>query len=113
MESRNILILPLPLLWYLSDFLFDWLGNQRVTSIIRPGNSELISEEMGGGFPAMFQDLSISRPMMMATLLLVRPLWHGSVVMPWWIRRFPQGIWGNGSICRTFYKIIFLEQLKI
>ena len=88
-KARNILIFTLPLLWYLYDDLFDWLGNQRVTSIIWPGNLKLIAEVMGGDLPAMFQDLSRSGPRMMEISLLVWPLWHGFVVMPWWSSRCP------------------------
>ena len=83
MEARNFLILPLPLLWYLSNFLFDWLGKQRVTPIIQPGNSELIAEVTGGDLSAIFQALSRAGPRMMDTPLFVRPLWHGVFVMPW------------------------------
>ena len=95
MEDRKTLIFPLSLLWYLSNFLFDRLGKQRVTPIIRPVNLELISEVMGGGFPAMLQALSRAGPRMMATPLLIRPLWHGFVVMPWWSRRCPKIVLEN------------------
>ena len=71
MEARNILIFPMPLLWYLSDFLFDRLGKQKVTPTIRPGNPELLAEVVGDGFPAMFQALIIEGPRMMAILLIV------------------------------------------
>ena len=95
MESRKILIFPLPLLWYLYNLLFDRLGKQRVTPIIRPGNSELIAEVMGGGFTAMFQALRRAGPRMMGTPLLVRPLWHGFVVISWWSRRCPRIVLEN------------------
>ena len=71
MEARKIFITPLPLLWYLSDFLIESLFNQRLTPIIRPGKSELVAEVMGSGFPAMFQSLSRAGPIIMATPLLV------------------------------------------
>ena len=45
------MILPLPLLWYVSDFFFERLEKQRVVPIIRPGESELEAEVMGGWFP--------------------------------------------------------------
>ena len=78
------------LLRYLSNFLFDRLGKQRMTPIIRPGKSEFLAEVMGGGFLAMFQALSSAGPSIMATPLLVQSLWQGFSVMPWWSRRCPQ-----------------------
>ena len=54
MESRKILIFPLPLVWYMSEFLFDRLVKQRLTPIIWLGDPELISEVVVGAFPAMF-----------------------------------------------------------
>ena len=74
MEARKIFILPLPLLCYLPDLLFYRLGKQRLAPIIRPGNSELISEVKGGGFPDIFQALSRAGHRMMATPLLIQPL---------------------------------------
>ena len=90
MEARKILIIPLPLLWHLSNFLLDRLGKKRVTSIIRTGKSKLVAEVMGDGFPAILQALSRSGPSIMTTPLLVRPLWQGFVVMLWWSRRCPR-----------------------
>ena len=58
-----------------------------MTPIIRPGNSELLAEVMGGGFPSMFQAFISVGPRMMATPLLVRPMWHVLFVMR---RRCPQ-----------------------
>ena len=95
MEDRKTLIFPLSLLWYLSNLLFDWLGKQRVTPIIRPGNSELIAEVMGGGLPAMLQALSRESTRIRETPLLVRPLWHGFVVIPWWSSKCPRIVLEN------------------
>ena len=46
MEERNIFIVPLTLLWYLSNF-FERLRKQRVTSIICLGKLELLADVMG------------------------------------------------------------------
>ena len=73
MDERNILIVLLPLLWYLSNFFVDRLGKHMVTPIIRPGKLELLADVMGGGFPAMFQALSSAGPIIMAMPLLTWP----------------------------------------
>ena len=77
------MILPLPLLWYVSDLLLERLEKQRVTLIIRPGNSELEAEVVGSGFPAICQALSSAGPSFVATPLLSQPLFKGFVSMPW------------------------------
>ena len=75
MEERNIFIFPFPLLWCLSNLFFDRLENQKVTLIICPWKSELLSEVVGGGFPALFQPLRSAGPSMVVTLLLTRTVW--------------------------------------
>ena len=97
------MIFPLPLLWYLSNLLFDRLGKQRVTPIIRPGNSELIAEVMGGGLPAMLQALSRESTRIRETPLLVRPLWHGLVVVTWCSRIFPRIVLENDPMSHVSY----------
>ena len=88
MESRNILILPLPLLWYLYDFLFDQVENQRATPIICPGKLDLLAEMIRGIFTAMFQALIRSGYRMMSTPLMSQPFWYFFFLMTFWNRRF-------------------------
>ena len=87
MDEKNILIVPLPLLWYLYHFLFHRLGKKRVTSIICPGKLGFLADVMGGGFPSMFQAFSRAGPRMMAMLLLTRPICIGLFTIPCWNRR--------------------------
>ena len=58
---------------------------------------------MGGDFPAMFQALSRSGPRMVATPLLVRPLWHGLVVVTWCSRIFPRIVLENDPMSHVSY----------
>ena len=60
----------LTFLWYVSDILLDWFRKKRVMPIIRPVESELLAEVIGGGFPAMFQALVRAGSRMMATPLM-------------------------------------------
>ena len=50
---------------------------------------------MGGGFYAIYQDQISSGPSIIATPLLVRPLWQGFVAMPWWSKRWPHIVLEN------------------
>ena len=53
---------------------FERLGKQRVTPIIRSGKSELKSDVMGGGFPAIYRAQISAGPRIIATPLLYQTL---------------------------------------
>ena len=72
------------------NILLDRFRKQRVTPIICPGKSEFLAEVMGGVFPDMLQYLIRAGPIMMATLMLVLPLWIVLFLMSWCNRRCPR-----------------------
>ena len=112
MEESKILINPLPLLGYLSKYVLDPLGKQRVIIIIRPGKLDLLSEVMGGGFPEILQALSSAGPRMMATLLVTRPCCIDLFTIPWWNIRCTQNVLENDPMSHIYcgkYPCIPLE----